>query len=99
MLEGDLVSGSVTGTYYCLFQKQISNIPTVNPGLFNQTRRITGHNVSVTRYKSVIRNGHDWSPANIVLSLVQNHFICVYAFSRNYKSVLLLLLYSLFHTP
>ena len=38
MLDGDLVLGPVTGTYYSLFQKEISNIPTVTPSLFNQTR-------------------------------------------------------------
>ena len=54
MLDGGLVLGPVTGTYYSLFQNEISNIPTVTPCLFNQIRRITGHNVSVTRYKSVI---------------------------------------------
>ena len=64
MLDGDLVLGPVTGTYYSLFQKEISNISTVTPSLFNQTCRITRHNVSVTRYKSVIKNGHDWSPAS-----------------------------------
>ena len=67
MLDGDLVLGPVTGTYYSLSQKEISNISTVTPSLFNQTRRITRHNVSVTRYKSVIKNGHDWSPASSVL--------------------------------
>ena len=67
MLDGDLDFGPVTGTYYSLFQKEISNIPTVTPSIFNQTRRITTHNASVTRYKSVIKNGHDWSPASIVL--------------------------------
>ena len=64
MLDGGLVLGPVTGAYYSLFQKEISNIPTVTPSLFNQTRRITRHNVSVTRYKSVTKNGHDWSPAS-----------------------------------
>ena len=64
MLDGDLDLGPVTGTYYRLFEKEISNIPTVTPSLFNQTRRITTHNVSVTRYKSVIKNRHDWSPAS-----------------------------------
>ena len=54
MLHGDLDLGPVTGTYYSLFQKETSNIPTVTPSLFNQTRRITRHNVSVSRYKSVI---------------------------------------------
>ena len=34
MLAGDLVSGPVTGTYYSLFQKSISKIPTVTPSLF-----------------------------------------------------------------
>ena len=66
MLDGGLVLGPVTGTYYSLFQKEISNIPTFTPCLFNQTRRITRHNVSVTRYKSVMKNGHDWSPASTV---------------------------------
>ena len=70
MLDGDLVLGPVTGTYYSLFQKKISNISTVTPSLFNQTRRITRHNVSVTRYKSIIKNGHDWSPASTVLNLL-----------------------------
>ena len=55
MLDGDLHLGPVKGTYYSLFQKEISNIPTVTPSLLNQTRRITRHNVSVTRYKSVIK--------------------------------------------
>ena len=69
MLDGDLELGPVTGTYYSLFQKEISDITTViayTPSLLNQTRRITRHNVSVTRYKSVIKNGHDWSPASTV---------------------------------
>ena len=69
MLDGDLHLGPVTGTFYSLFQKEISNISTVTPSLFTQTRRITRHNVSVTRYKSVIKNGHDWSPASTVLAL------------------------------
>ena len=64
MFDGDLVLGPVTGTYYSLFQKEISNIPTFTPSLFNQTRRITRHNVSVARYESVVKNGHDWSPAS-----------------------------------
>ena len=68
MLDGDLVLGPVTGAYYSLFKKEISNIPTVTPSLFNQTRRFTRHNVSVTRYKSVTKNGHDWSPASICCS-------------------------------
>ena len=69
MLDGDLVLGPVTGTYYNLFQKEISNISTVTPGIFFQTRRITGHTISVTRYKSVIKNGHDWSPASTELTV------------------------------
>ena len=68
MLDGDLDLGPVTDTYYSLFQKEISNIPTVTPSLFTQTRRITSHNVSVTRYKSEIKNGHDWSPASRSIS-------------------------------
>ena len=64
MLRGGLVLGPVTSTYYILFQNEISNIPTFNPSIFNQTRRITRHNVSVTRHKSVMKNGHDWSPAS-----------------------------------
>ena len=63
MLARDLVLGSVTGIYYSLFQKEISKIPTFTPSLFNQNHKITRHNISVTRYKSVIKNGHDWSPA------------------------------------
>ena len=55
MLAGDLVLGPVTGTYYSLFQNEISNIPTVSHSLCNQTLRITRHNLSVTRYKSVIK--------------------------------------------
>ena len=55
MPDGDLFSGPVTGKYNCLFQREISNIPTVTPTLCHQTRRITRHNVSVTRYKSVIK--------------------------------------------
>ena len=66
MLDGGLVLGPVTGTYYSLFQKGISNILTFTPSPFNQTRRITRHNVSVTRYKSVMKNGHDWAPASKV---------------------------------
>ena len=31
MLDGGLVLGPVTGTYFGLFQKEISNIPTVTP--------------------------------------------------------------------
>ena len=54
MLDGDLVLGPVTGAYYSLFQKEMSNIPTVTPSLFIQTRRITRHNATVTRYKSAI---------------------------------------------
>ena len=64
MLVGDLVLGPVTGTYHSLFQKEISNIPTVTSSLFNQIRRSNRHNVSVTRYTSVIKNGHDWSPVS-----------------------------------
>ena len=46
-------------------KKEISNIPTFTPSLFNQTRRITRHIVSITRYKSIIKKtGHDWSPAS-----------------------------------
>ena len=76
MLDGDLVLGPVTGTYYCLFKKEISNIPTVTPSLFTQTHGITRHNVSVTRYKSVIKNGHDWSPASTLenVSSERDHF-------------------------
>ena len=55
MVDGDLVLGPVTGTYYSLFQTEISNIHTVTSRLFNRTCRITRHNVSVTRYKSVIK--------------------------------------------
>ena len=55
MLDGDLDLGAVKGTYYSLFQKEISIIQTVNPSLFTQTRRITRHNVSVTRYKIVTK--------------------------------------------
>ena len=66
MLDGDLDLGPVTGTYYSLLQKEINDIPTVTPSLLTQTRRITRHNVSVTRYKSVVKNGHDWSPASTV---------------------------------
>ena len=65
MLDSGLVLGPVTGTYYSLFQKDISNIPTFTPSLFNQTRRITRHNIPVTRYKSVRKNGHDWSPVSM----------------------------------
>ena len=68
MLDGGLVLGPVTGTCYSLFQNEISNIPTFTPSLFNQTRRITRLNVPVTRYKSVIKNGHDWSPASTALT-------------------------------
>ena len=42
MLDGDLVLGPVTGTYYSLFQNEISDIQIVTPSLFNQTRRIIG---------------------------------------------------------
>ena len=56
MLDDGLVLGPITGTYCGLFQNEISNIPTFTPSLFNQTRRITRHKVSVTRYKSVIKN-------------------------------------------
>ena len=52
MLDGDLVLGPVTGTYYSLFENEIRYIPTVTPSLSNQTCRITRRNVSVTRYKS-----------------------------------------------
>ena len=55
MLDGDLVLGPFIRTYYSLFQKVISNIPTLTPSLFNQTRKLTRHNVSVTRYQSVIK--------------------------------------------
>ena len=55
MLDGDLVLGPVTGTYYSLFQQEISNMTIVTPSLFNQTRRVTRHNVSVTRYKSILK--------------------------------------------
>ena len=57
---GDLVLGSVTGTYYSLFLKVIREILTVTPSLFNQNR----HNISATRYKSETKNGHDWSLAS-----------------------------------
>ena len=62
---------------YSLFQKEISNIPTFTPSLFNQTRRITRHNVSVTRYKSVMKNGHDWSPVSTVC-LRMSMFVSIY---------------------
>ena len=75
MLDGDLDLGPVTGTYYSLFQKDISNISTVTPSLFTQTRRITRHNVSVIRYKNVIKNGHDWSPASISIC-VMSELMC-----------------------
>ena len=57
MLDGDLHLGPATGTYSSLFKKKKknSNIPTVTPSLFTETRRITRHNVSVTRYKNVIK--------------------------------------------
>ena len=55
MLAGDLVLGSVTGTVYSVFQKEISKIPTVTPKLFDQNHRITRHHILVTRYKSVIK--------------------------------------------
>ena len=55
MLAGDLVLGSVTGTYYSLFKKEINKIPTVTPSLFGQNHRIIRHHISVTRYKSVIK--------------------------------------------
>ena len=55
MLAGGLVSGSVTGTYYSLFQKEISKIPTVTPSLFAQNHRITRHHILVTRYKNGIK--------------------------------------------
>ena len=52
MLAGDLVLGPVTGTYYSLFQKEISKIPTVTP---SQNHRISRHTFSFTKYKSVIK--------------------------------------------
>ena len=55
MLDSDLVLGPVTGTYCSLFQKELSNIPIITPSLFNQTRRITRLNLSVTNYKSAIK--------------------------------------------
>ena len=70
MLDCDLVLGPVTGTYYSLFQKEISDISTVTPSLFNQTRKITRYNVSVTRCKRAMKNSHDWSPASIVTTSV-----------------------------
>ena len=71
MLDGDLTLGPVTGTYYSLFQNEISNIPTVTPSLFNQAGRITRHNVSVSRYISVIKTAmHDWSPVCIEIFTV-----------------------------
>ena len=36
LLVGDLVLGSVTGTYFSLFQKLIRRMPTVTPSLLNQ---------------------------------------------------------------
>ena len=72
MLDGGLVLGPVIGTYYTLLQKEISKIPTFTPSLFDQTRRITRHNVSVTRYKSVVKKGHDCSPASIILNEMVN---------------------------
>ena len=44
IFDGDLALGPVTGTYYILFQKEISNILTVTPSLINQTHRIITHN-------------------------------------------------------
>ena len=75
MLDGDLVLGPVSDTFYSLFQKEISNIPTVTPSLFTQTRRITRHNISVTRYKSVIKTGHNWSPTSNASDVVPT-FMC-----------------------
>ena len=63
MLDDDLVLGPFTGTYYRLFQKEIGNIPIVTPSLFKQIHRNTRQNISVTKYKSVIKNGHDCSLA------------------------------------
>ena len=77
MLDGDLDLGPVTGTYYSPFQKEISNIPTITLSLLNQTRKITGHNVSVTKYKSVIKNGHDWSPASIDVAYLRGQVTLV----------------------
>ena len=83
MLDGDLDLGPVTGTYYSLFQNETNNIPTVTPSLLTQTRRITRHNVPVTRYKSVIKNGHDWSPASRVLtSLLTSRVCCLSPWAR-----------------
>ena len=53
-------------------KREISNIPTVTPTLLNQSRRISIRNVSVTRYKSVIKNGNDWSPASNTLARTRN---------------------------
>ena len=55
MLAGGIVSGSVTGTYNSLFQKEISKIPTVTRSLLRKNHRITRHHISVTRYKTVIK--------------------------------------------
>ena len=55
MLAGDLILGPVRGTYNSLFQKEISKIPIVTPSLFNQNQRTSRHNISVTKYKSVIK--------------------------------------------
>ena len=67
MLSRDLVLGSVTGTYYSLFQNVISKTPTLTPSLINQNHIITRHDVSVTKYKIVIKHGPDWSPASSVV--------------------------------
>ena len=55
MLSGELVLGPVIGTYYSLFQKEISKIPTATPSLLDQNHKISRHNISVTKYKSVIK--------------------------------------------
>ena len=68
MLVGDLVLGSVTGTYYSLFQKLIRRMPTVTPSLFNQN--IESQYVGYKIQKCNKKNVHDWSPASTVQKAV-----------------------------
>ena len=66
MLDGGLVLGPVTGTYYSLLKKEISNIPTFTRSLLIKLVELLDTMFrKVTKYKSVMKNGHDWSPASI----------------------------------
>ena len=66
MLLGDPTQGSVTGTYYSLFQNINLYKPTSTLNLFNQNIELLSTIMSVTREKECYKNGHRWSPASKV---------------------------------